>query len=187
MKKAGFILKDRDILIIPRDEEKLWDAPWDIIRNDDEKEKIGIVSFEGEKEMGAVPITIEIFENYYRNRGFATLALRMMTEWAFSFKNVFEIKAVTKHENSAAIAALQKAGFVYRTHEHETEYYSIIKQKTSWTGLYLIIGIVAGLIVGFVFSNQWLSLAVAIIVGLVVGSSLDAKENAYRKSITGKK
>lgn len=187
MAKSKNLLKGDKIYIVPTNDANLWEEPWDIHIIDGEKEKIGQISFAGEKDAGTVPISIEIPDIHYRNRGFGTQALRLMTEWAFYHRNVFEIKTTADHENSAFIAALQKAGFVYRDGTRYIENYSIIKPKTAWTGIYLIIGIVAGLILGFVFNNGWAGLGVGVFVAIIVGGSMDFKEKSYRESITHKK
>ena len=62
-----------------------------------------------------------------------------------------------------------------------------MKQKTAWTGVYLIIGIVAGLVLGFVFNNGWAGLGVGVFVAVILGGSMDFKERKYRESVTGKK
>ncbi|MBO4678411.1 MAG: GNAT family N-acetyltransferase [Lachnospiraceae bacterium] len=186
MAQSKNLLKGNKVFIKPSNDENLWEEPWDIYINDDEKAKIGQVSFAGEKASGTIPISIAIPDPHHRNRGFGTEALRLMTEWAFYHRNIFEIQTETLHENSAYIMALQKAGFVFRGGTREVEQYSIIKQKSSWTGLYLFIGIIAGLIMGFVLNNTWAGLGIGIFVAVILGSSMDFKEKKYRESIIGK-
>lgn len=187
MAQSRNILKGSKIFVKPSDDENLWEEPWNIYTNDDDKELVGQVSFAGDKERGTVPISIVIPDIHFRNRGFGTEALRLMTEWAFYHRNVFEIKTTAEHENSAYIMALQKAGFVYRGGTRHIENYSIIKQKTAWTGIYLIVGIVAGLIMGFVFNNAWAGLGLGIFIAVILGSSMDFKEKKYRESVIGNK
>ena len=187
MAKSKNLLKGDKIFIVPSNDDNLWEEPWIIHIKDGEKEVIGWVSFAGEKKAGTVPISIEIPNIHYRNQGYGTQALRLMTEWAFYHRNVFEIQTTAEHENSAYIMALQKAGFVFRDGTRFIENYSIVKQKTAWTGVYLIIGIVAGLILGFVFNNGWAGLGVGVFVAVILGGSMDFKERKYRESVTGKK
>jgi len=187
MAKSKNTLKGSKVFIKPSNDDNLWEEPWDIYVVDGEKEKVGQVSFAGEKSMGTVPISIEIPDIHYRNRGFGTEALRLMTEWAFYHRNVFEIKTTSEHENSAYIMALQKAGFVYRGGTRFIEDYSIVKQKTSWTGIYLFIGILAGLIMGFVLNNAYAGLGIGVFIAVIIGGSMDFKEKRYRESVTGKK
>lgn len=183
-------LKTRTITLVPTDAEKPWDEPWLIHKNYDDEDPgkvIGYISLAGERAKGVVPLTIEIYDKCDRNRGYGTTAIRLMVEWAFCHKSVFEITAVSEHENSSYIMALQKAGFVMRESTRTIENYSIVKQKTSWTGLYMFIGIVVGMIVGFVFDNAYGGVAVGVLLCTIIGSSMDHKEKVYRESITGKK
>lgn len=187
--KNQFMLKDNNISVIPTDRDKMWETPWKIFRNydaGDPGKEIGYITFEGEKTRGTVPISIEIYDPIDRNQGFGTKAIRLMTEWAFGFSNVFEITASTLHENSSYIMALQKAGFVQRNYSKDVENYSITKPKTVWTGLYLMIGIIASFIVGFLLNNVWIGLVLGILSCTIIGSTMDYKEKKFRESITGK-
>lgn len=190
MKKSKYELKSGKIIVRPTNESDLWSSPWDILLNDrdyNELPVIGYISFEGEKERGTIPISIEIFDKDNRNKGYGTEAIRLMTDWAFLHKNIFEITAVSEHENSGYIMALQKAGYVMREATREIEHYSIVREATTWTGLYLMIGIVVGLALGFVFGNGWVGLISGLLVCLAIGASMDLKEKTYRESVIGRK
>lgn len=187
--KEDFRLKDTNISVVPTDFEKMWETPWKIYRNydaGDPGKEIGYVTFAGEKERGTVPISIEIYDPCDRNQGFGTKAIRLMTEWAFGFSNVYEITAQTEHENSSYIMALQKAGYVQRSYSKGTEKYSIVKPKTAWTGLYLAIGIVVSFIIGYLFNNVWIGVVLGLLICLILGSSMDYKERKFREAVTGK-
>lgn len=181
--------KSKMLIISPSNPEDLWESRWDIYLNAKEfKEKplIGWISFAGEKEAGTIPMEIMILDPDNRNKGYGTEAIRIMSDWAFLHKNIFEITAVSEHENSGYIMALQKAGYVLREATRETEYYSITKQGTSWTGLYLAIGIVVGLVLAFILNNGWVGLGIGVFFCLVIGSSMDIKEKKFRESVTGR-
>ena len=144
------------------------------------------MSFAGEKALGTVPIRIELIQKY-RDRGIGTEVIRMMVDWAFLHKNVYEVTAVTEHENDRCINALQKAGFVFRDKVGKEETYSIKKPKSNWTGLYIIIGFITGLILGIVLENSWLGMAMGIVAGVVAGAILDSGIRKDREKVTGKK
>ena len=57
----------------------------------------------------------------YRNRGLGTEIIRMLVNWAFLHRNIFEVVSRAEHENDKGVNALQKAGFVYRGSEGEVE------------------------------------------------------------------
>lgn len=185
MSKKSFYLKSEIITITPSNEEDLWEADWIIAFRKGEKEQIGTASFAGEKLLGAIPLKVELAQKY-RNRGLGTEVIKMMVNWAFLHKNIYEVVSRVEHENDKGVNALQKAGFVFRGKEGNVETYSILKEKTAWTGIYVAVGIIMGLILGLVFNNAWLGFAIGFISCLCMGKILDYNALKYRESVTGK-
>lgn len=185
MNKKSFYLKSEIITITPSNEEDLWESDWIIAFRKGEKEQIGTASFAGEKLLGAIPLKVELVQKY-RNRGLGTEVIKMMVNWAFLHKNIYEVVSRVEHENDKGVNALQKAGFVFRGKEGNVETYSIVKEKTAWTGIYVAVGIIMGLILGLVFNNAWLGFAIGFISCLCMGKILDYNALKYRESVTGK-
>jgi len=186
MEKEKFVIQTKDLRIVPTDETDPWDKPWDIILQKGEDIVIGKVSFAGEKLLGTVPLYVEI-QKEYRGQGYGTSATVMMVEWLFHFRNVYEVKASAAEKDDWAHRVLKSAGFVYRESEGKTEIYSIVKQKTSWAGLYLGIGFFAGLIIGIVTDHTVIGLLVGVLIGEGIGISMDLNANKEREKVTGKK
>lgn len=189
--KNGFSLKSELIRITPSNEEDLWEADWIIETAEAESEKIGRASFSGEKILGAIPLYLEL-EPRYRGRGLGTEALKLLVNWAFLYKNIYEIVVTVDCDNDKGRHALEKAKFVYRKEEkdeedHKYEVYSIIKEKTGWTGIYAMIGVVIGIILGFVLGNMWVGFAMGMILCVGTGIVMDKTALHYRESVTGKK
>ena len=185
MMQNSFCLKSDTVTITPSNMEDLWESDWIIAFRKGEKEQLGTASFAGEKLLGAVPLNVELMPKY-RNRGLGTEIIRMMVNWAFLHKNVFEIVSKVEHENDKGVNALQKAGFVFRGNEGKVETYSIIKGKTVWTGVYVVIGILVGMILGIVINSVWLGFAIGLGVSLCIGAIMDNDALKYRESVTGK-
>lgn len=185
MNKKSFYLKSEIITITPSNEEDLWESDWIIAFRKGEKEQIGTASFAGEKLLGAIPLKVELAQKY-RNKGLGTEVIKMMVNWAFLHKNIYEVVSRVEHENDKGVNALQKAGFVFRGKEGNVETYSIVKEKTAWTGIYVAVGIIMGLILGLVFNNAWLGFAIGFISCLCMGKILDYNALKYRESVTGK-
>lgn len=185
MMKNDFCLKSDTVTITPSNMENLWESDWIIAFRKGEKEQIGTASFAGEKLLGTVPLSVELMPRY-RNRGLGTEIIRMMVNWAFLHKNIFEVVSKVEHENDKGVNALQKAGFVFRGNEGKVETYSIIKRKTAWTGVYAVIGIFVGLILGIVINSVWLGFVIGLIASLSVGAIMDNNALKYRESVTGK-
>lgn len=185
MKKSSFCLKTDTLTITPSNEDDLWESDWIIAFRKGEKEQLGTATFAGEKRLGAVPLYVELLPEY-RNRGLGTEIIRMLVNWAFLHRNVFEVISSAEHENDKGVNALQKAGFVYRGSEGVVEKYSIIKEKTAWTGVYVIVGVLNGMLLGVVLNNLWMGFILGIVISLCIGEIMDNKALKYRESITGK-
>lgn len=185
MKKNGFCLKSETVTITPSNMEDLWESDWIIAARKGDKERIGTASFAGEKLLGTIPLHVELMPEY-RNRGLGTEIIRMMVNWAFLHKNIFEVVSRVEHENDKGVNALQKAGFVFRGSEEKVETYSVIKAKTVWTGVYVVAGILAGMILGIMINSVWLGFAIGLSANLCIGSIMDADALKYRESVTGK-
>lgn len=185
MNKSGFCLKTDTVTITPSNMDDLWESDWIIAFRKGEREQLGTATFAGVKRLGAVPLYVELLPEY-RNRGLGTEIIRMLVNWAFLHKNIFEVVSRAEHENDKGINALEKAGFVYRGNEGEVETYSIVKAKTTWTGVYVIVGVLNGMLLGVVFNNLWMGFAIGIVASLCIGEIMDNKALKYRESITGK-
>lgn len=185
MKNSSFCLKTDTLTITPSNVDDMWESDWIIAFRKGEKEQLGTATFAGVKRLGTVPLYVELRPEY-RNRGLGTEIIRMLVNWAFLHKNIFEVVSRAEHENDKGINALEKAGFVYRGSEGEVETYSIIKAKTTWTGVYVIVGVLNGMLLGVVFNNLWMGFLVGIVVSLCIGEIMDNKALKYRESITGK-
>lgn len=185
MKKSSFCLKNDTVMITPSNMEDLWESDWIIAFRKGEKEQLGTATFAGEKRLGTVPLYVELLPEY-RNRGLGTEIIRMLVNWAFLHRNIFEVVSSAEHENDKGVNALQKVGFVYRGSEGAVENYSIIKEKTAWTGVYAIVGILNGMLLGVVLNNLWLGFILGVVVSLCIGEIMDNKALKYRESVTGK-
>lgn len=185
MYKKDFCLKSGTVTITPSDMDKLWESDWIIAFAKGDKEKLGTASFAGKKQLGTVPLNVEL-EPRYRNRGLGTEIIRMMVNFAFLHKNIYEVVSTVEHENDKGVNALQKAGFVFRGNEDTIETYSITKAKPSWTGVYVVVGIISGMILGIVLNSVWLGFAIGLVTSLCIGAVMDNNALKYRESITGK-
>lgn len=183
-----YSIRTKEMLIEPIDESNIWEGDWNITYKpkDEKPVLIGTTSFAGEKMLGTVPLVVNLFEDF-RNRGLGTEVFKLMTSFAFGFKNIYEVKAETDEENDKCRYALEKAGFVHRSTEHHVETLSIQKPKTVWLTLYLYIGFLVGLVLGIVVGSTWVGLVIGIVIGLFLGGVMDSKAKKEREEVTGSK
>lgn len=167
-----------------------WYTYWEILLRDRKKivRNVGFAYFNGPAVRGEVELSLFI-EPRDRDKGFGTEAIKALVEWVFLQKDIYEITTWVDFEKDAYVKVLYKAGYVFRHRDKEIkkERYSIIAPKSSWGGLYLIIGIVAGMMVGAFFGNFAIGVAAGVIVGILIGVILDNKIAEHRAEVTGKK
>lgn len=188
MSTNKYRIKTKELTIEPPEDGSLWEGDWTLIRKKDrytEPVCIGKASFRGDKELGTVPITVELDEEF-RNKKYGTEVFKLMSDFALGFKNIYEVSAQTQDDNYKCVAALEKAGFVFRNRDGHTETYSITKPGTSWLGLYLLIGLAVGLVLGFVFGNSIVGLIIGLAAGILTGASMDQAASKEREKVTGK-
>lgn len=187
---AEYSIKAGDVELFPDKDantaKTVWDVKWLIKERKDEKRHVGSLWFNGVPEMGVVDMNFSI-ESRFWNREYAREALRAIIDWVFDKKDLYEIKITIGVEEEDKAAVLQRSGFVFRRGNKVDESYSIVKPRTVWTGLYVPIGIVAGIGLGVLFDSMIVGLAVGVVIGLVVGVILDTRANAERTKITGEK
>lgn len=185
MRDRMTVIKSGDVRIIPTNQDDIWQCDWDV-RLKKSDVRIGKASFAGEKVYGTVPFYFEI-EPEYREKGYGTKVCKMLTNWLFHFTNIFEVEGKVQHENDFAIKTLNASDFVLRYTDKDVDTYSIKKEKTVWTGFYVIVGMILGLAGGFFFGNILLGFVAGVVLSFIVGSGMDLRERKYRESVTGKK
>ncbi len=167
-----------------RNKDYLFDTLWQITdpeRGSDDK-AIGWLYFHGPAEAGTMEITIFITADC-RNHGYGTAALRRITEWAFYQKGVYEIRAYFEHENDGAVHAFTNAGYIYREAKGSIERYTITKTPSSWIGVYLVIGIWVGMILGVLIALPLPGMIMGLVLGLGTGAYMDHKEKERRDRV----
>ena len=88
--------------------ERKWYAPWMIELK--EGTHVGELCFMGPPSGGAVEIGYGISEEY-RNRGYASEAVKAVSAWALDKPGVAAVEAETDPENKASQRVLEKCGF----------------------------------------------------------------------------
>lgn len=90
-------------------EQRQWYAVWDICLHSGER--VGDLCFKGLLPEGTVEIGYGFLPEFW-GRGYATEAVRAMTQWASQQPGVKQIEAETEPGNAASQRVLEKAGFL---------------------------------------------------------------------------
>ena len=168
------------------DRTLLFYALWKIEYHDkgENPRDVGYLYFHGPAQLGVLELTIYI-KKEYRNKGIGTTSLKMISEWGFFQKDIYEIKSYFGDLNDGAIHSYTKAGFIYRGVTDHVETYSITKEPSYWRGLYLMHGLWIGCLLSIVVGSFYVGLPIGIVAGLALGSYLERKENLHRAAVTG--
>lgn len=177
MADLKFPLTTDHLKLQPLNEAELWKGQWSIIPIHGGTDPIGHFEFVGDRNKGELGISVELDENY-RNQGYGEEVFYAIAQFVFRIRSINEINAVCDQDNHRCIHALEKAGYIRRDHKDHQYYYSKKKDKSAWTGLYLAIGMIAGMILGLAISNLWIGFGIGILAGFVIGRFLDARENS---------
>ena len=167
-------LVTRHFLIQPQSVDKLWEEEWSVTLRDDADKKVGRFHFEEAGIDGEVTLLLDI-EPAYQKPSLGAEIYSAIASFVFKFQELKVVRTSCRHEDDDLVHSLEKAGYVRRKNSDGRDFYSITKQKTSWTGLYMILGLVAGLIIGITISNLWVGTFSGIIIGTVIGYLIDKK------------
>ena len=175
MGELSFPLETKHFYIEPKDHDNLWREEWSICLKTEDRKQVGTLRFEEASFHDEVYFSADLDKEYDRAT-FGVEIFYAMSRFAFRFKNIREISTVCRHDNEHRIRSLEKAGYVWRKSQDGDVYYSMKKQKTSWTGLYVIIDMIAGFIMGITISNLWVGTVAGVLIGTIIGVLMDKRE-----------
>lgn len=166
-------------------ENGIWRTYWQATERKGAKNHVGGFWFLGAPNRGTVSVKFRIFDEY-KGKKYGTQGLRYLIEWALVNK-VYVIEAEVDAENSGAISVLDRSGFVYRDGDWKLQKYSYVKPKTSWAGVYFMIGILTGMLIGIVINSMIVGTLIGVVIGLLVGTGMDVADDKNRETITGER
>ncbi len=175
-----FPIMTKHFTISPKNEENLLKEGWNVALKNDEKTSIGCINFEDGIYHGEIKMAVELNHECDKAK-YAEEIYYAMARFVFRFKEIREISTICRHENEDRVKGLEKAGYVRRETIDGNDHYSMKKQNTSWTGLYIFVGLIAGFFIGLVVSNLWMGTIGGVLIGTLIGYLLDKKEKSGEK------
>lgn len=161
-------------------DEHQWYTNWKIALHDGTV--IGGLGFKGPQKSGAVEIGYHIDEEY-RNKGYATEAVKHAIAWAFSEDNVYFIIAETNGNNLASMRLLEKLSFSPSGTGEEGDLYEKERDKSSWMALFMSVGMSCGVGFGSSMDNIGLGISIGMCFGIAIGAALDNSDSTKRKKL----
>ena len=180
MAENFFPLKTKHFIIAPGNEKNVLEEEWSVTLNDGDKARVGSIHFENGILNGEVQMEVELEKEYEKSKYVQEL-FYSMARFVFQSDDIREISTQCRHENDHRVRGLEKAGYVFRQFKDGNDYYSMKKQKTSWTGLYVFIGLIAGFILGLTVSNLFMGTIIGVLSGAIIGFLLDKRETGKNK------
>ena len=164
----------RHFCMEPLNVDKFWEEEWSVTLKEDSGKNVGRFHFEDAGLDGELTLFVDI-EPAYQKPGLGAEIYSAIAEFVFKFPELKVVRTSCRHENDDLVHSLEKAGYVRRKNENGSDFYSISKQKTAWAGLYMIIGLIAGFIIGITISNLWVGTFSGVVIGSLIGYVLDKK------------
>ena len=166
-------------------EDRIWYAPWKMVLRDSQ-ESVGDVCFKGPVKEHAVEIGYGVLPEYAGN-GYATEAVRAMTQWAFGQKDVVFVEAETDPENNPSRRVLEKCGFQPDGTEKEGPRFVLESPVEDLATIYMCCGMCIGMSIGSQHEQMALGLAVGMSLGLGIGSFISMSAKKEREKLRQKR
>ncbi len=174
MSEKFFPLETKHFIIRPEDEKDLLGKEWSVCLRDNDQTKVGALNFAGAFVNNEATIGVKLEQDYDKAGNYAEIFF-IVAKSLFRFTDVKEVHTECRYEEEHLMKGIEKADFVYRETIDGNRYYSMKKQKTVWTGVYILIGFIAGFFMGIVFSNLWLGTISGLVIGIIIGVLMDKK------------
>lgn len=163
-------------------ENRIWYAPWKMTLKNSQ-EYVGDLCFKGPVKNHAVEIGYGVLSKHESN-GYASEALRAMTQWAFGQKDVVFIEAETAPDNEASQRVLEKCGFAPDGTMGEAGPRFVLESLlTNWLPIYMLFGMSIGMSIGH-FQDQMLwGMAIGMSLGVLFGVPFNNSEKKKREAL----
>lgn len=168
-------------------------------RNEGNKDKLHIVWNVALRDTGSVigKITTKASENEhcieiihdieakYDGNGYATEAVRLVTEWGFSNGEIYFVEAVADKDNAALKIALEKNDFVPEREEANGIRYVKEAADTYNMLTYMCLGMSLGMCFGTAQGNLGTGMSLGMCFGMAIGAMMDLSIKKKREKIRG--
>ena len=163
-------------------ENRIWYAPWKMVLTDNQ-ESVGDLCFKGPVKNHAVEIGYGVLSEHESN-GYASEAVRAMTQWAFRQKDVVFVEAETAPDNKASQRVLKKCGFVPDgTTGEEGPRFVLESSLTNWSIVYILFGMSIGMAIGHFHDQIILGMAIGMSLGVLFGIPFNNSEKKKREAL----
>lgn len=160
---------------------RIWYAPWKMTLKEDDT-YIGDLGFKGPACENAVEIGYGVLPAY-EGKGYTTEAVRAMTQWAFSSRDVVFVEAETEPGNRASQRVLEKCGFTPDGEGKEGPRFVLESPLPNWMTIYMLFGLSIGTALGSSFDSVGIGTSMGLCAGLCIGAALDSSGKKEREAL----
>ena len=170
-----FPLETKHLLVKPVNEaEPLQDRLLVTLKEGDKE--IAYIKCDGELIHGFVGYELNMYPEYYAEERYYEEIFGVMAKFFMAVNEVMEVSCYCRFDDDHRKRGLEKAGYIRREFKGDSYRYSVYRQKTGWTGLYMIIGLTVGFVLGIILSNLWMGTAIGVLMGTVIGLLMDHRK-----------
>ena len=156
-------------------ENRIWYAPWEMTLKDS-RERVGEIGLNGPVKNHSVEVGYGVMPEH-EGKGYASEALKAMTQWAFGQKDVVFVEAETAPDNAASKRVLEKCGFVPDGTGEEGPRFVLESPLTNWSTIYMLFGIAIGMSIGQMHGQMLWGMVIGMGLGFLAGTALNAKND----------
>lgn len=167
MAKKSFEIKTLELSLVPTDTGRLWDKPWNIIRNKDSV-YVGTFTFKGRANNGVIVVEISIKEQY-RRKGYGTQTLRGIRNWVIGRDGVNKINGVINNDDEVAMGFLVKNNYELTKVDGRKATYELKSVDMPWIPICVSLFSSAGLAIGFTVHQVLTGVVVGLVMGVIMG------------------
>lgn len=157
---------------------RIWYTAWRIALKDGTP--VGDLCFKGPQREGEVEIGYGI-SDAHKGAGYATEAVKAMTDWALGHEGVWFVVAQTEPDNAASQRVLEKCGFARDGEGDEGPRFTKEKPKPSNMTVFMCCGMSMGLAIGLSLNGMVTGMCIGLCLGLCFGTYLDKNAEKERE------
>ena len=146
------------------------------MRLKDSQEHVGEISFKGPAKEHSVEVGYGVMPEH-EGKGYASEALKAMTQWAFGQKDVVFVEAETAADSAASKRVLEKCGFAPDGTGEERPRFVLESPLTNWSTIYMHFGIAIGMSIGQMHGQMLWGMVIGMGIGFLAGTALNAKDD----------
>ncbi len=154
-------------------------VPWTVSSKIDGTQ-IGVLTLTGDPADGIMDLKFSFDESHVRD-GVASEAVRNFCQWVLAQKNLYYVDACADEKQSAWKRVLESSAFKRTKISARKIWYTTERQKVVYTALVAGVFVVLGIVIGLIRSDLVYGILLGALVGMAIGYVMDILDIRRRK------